>query len=303
MSLLADDPIPTPPNAADAPTELVWLELSDGTRRPLGGTCSIGRSSGNEVPLSDDRISRRHALIQLQGRQEYYVSDLGSANGTFLNGRRLTQRTRLFHGDRLSLGDSSFNFHQPYGPARPRPEHSLTAATLGEVRTHHCWLLVADVEGSTQMARRLPPERVPVVMQHWFDSCRQVIEAAGGCLNKYTGDGFLAYWIDRPGSAALVSGALRELNLRRSRSEPQFRMALHHGEVAIGGVGMPGEEGLSGAAVNFTFRMEKLAGALKCSSLISAPARTLLGDLLPVADAGAHDVPNFDGRHLFYEMA
>lgn len=288
--------------ATPATNDLVWLECPDGSRQPVGTALALGRSAGNDLQLRDDRVSRHHAVVQLQGRQEYYVNDLGSANGTFINDRRLTQRTRLYHGDTLTVGDTRFQFHQPYGPPRPRPDRSLTAATLGDVQTRSCWLLVADVEGSTDQARRLEPSRIPALMQQWFDGCRQIIEEAGGSLNKYTGDGFLAFWMDRPGVAAQVAGALRELQSRQPRREPAFRLVLHFGEVALGGVGLPGGEELSGAAVNFTFRMEKLAGSLHRPTLLSAPARAMLGNHLPVTDAGVHEVASFPGPFPFYGL-
>ncbi len=284
------------------PREPAWLELADGSRQPLGSTCSLGRSVGNDVQVADDRVSRRHALIQLQGRQDYYASDLGSANGTFLNDRRLTQRTRLFHGDRVTVGDTGFYFHQPCGPSRPRPEPSFAAATPGDIHNRACWLLLAKVEGSTDPAGVLASARIPLLMQQWFDGGRQIVEAAGGSLNQYTGDGFLACWIDRPGTASRVARAVRELQARQPRQELRFRLVLHLGDLALGGVELPGGEELTGAAVNFTFRMNQLAGSLRRPTLLSAPARARLGNHLPVVDAGAHEVISFPGPFPFYEV-
>ena len=44
-----------------------WLEDACGSRLLIKGSCSLGRSDANQVPIADDRVSRRHALIQVQG--------------------------------------------------------------------------------------------------------------------------------------------------------------------------------------------------------------------------------------------
>ncbi|MFB0536434.1 MAG: FHA domain-containing protein [Anaerolineae bacterium] len=52
-------------------------------------TIIIGREAGNDVVISDPQVSRRHASLAWDGRQ-FIIQDLGSANGTFVNGERLT---------------------------------------------------------------------------------------------------------------------------------------------------------------------------------------------------------------------
>ena len=90
----------------------VWLEDDDGRRWPVVAACSIGRSTTNNVVIDDGRVSRRHALVHKQDESEYWVIDLGSGNGTYLNGRRVTLPTRLADGDRLALGDHMVTFRQ-----------------------------------------------------------------------------------------------------------------------------------------------------------------------------------------------
>src|SRR5262245_42907153 len=51
--------------------------------------CTIGRSSMNDLPISDKMLSRQHARIVRDGNGGLTVEDLGSRNGTFLNGERL----------------------------------------------------------------------------------------------------------------------------------------------------------------------------------------------------------------------
>ena len=66
---------------------------------------TIGRSANNGIVINDAEMSRRHAQITPQGGS-YVVEDLGSTNGTFVNGIRQNQPTTLKHGDSIEFGDT-----------------------------------------------------------------------------------------------------------------------------------------------------------------------------------------------------
>src|SRR5437773_660289 len=89
-----------------------WLETS-GEKFPIQGNSSIGRSSKNLIVIDSQKVSRRHAIINVQNVGEFWLIDLGSSNGTFLNGRRLHQPVRLCDQDQVVIGDRIFIFHQP----------------------------------------------------------------------------------------------------------------------------------------------------------------------------------------------
>jgi predicted component of type VI protein secretion system len=71
---------------------------------------TLGREAINDIPLADPEVSRRHARITYQeGR--YVLEDLGSTNGTFINGRRIANPTFLNEGDIIDVGELfSFTF-------------------------------------------------------------------------------------------------------------------------------------------------------------------------------------------------
>jgi hypothetical protein len=71
--------------------------------RPL---VRIGRGSGNDIPLQDTQASRQHAEISQQGEQ-FFIRDLGSTNGTFVNGERLTAPRLLQPGDQVRVGETT----------------------------------------------------------------------------------------------------------------------------------------------------------------------------------------------------
>jgi hypothetical protein len=76
---------------------------------PVGAEATLGRDPSNEVPLADDStVSRRHARIHVADGG-YRVEDLGSSNGTFVNGGRVTDAP-LRPGDEVSIGGTRFRF-------------------------------------------------------------------------------------------------------------------------------------------------------------------------------------------------
>ena len=65
---------------------------------------SLGRDPGNDITIDDPQVSRQHARIMRQGGL-MVIEDLGSTNGTFVNGVRLTGSHTLASGDMIGLGD------------------------------------------------------------------------------------------------------------------------------------------------------------------------------------------------------
>jgi FHA domain len=70
-----------------------------------GGQLTIGRIPGNDLQLAHETVSRRHAVIEVQPDARVVLRDLGSRNGTFVDGLRLSGTYALKGGERLSFGD------------------------------------------------------------------------------------------------------------------------------------------------------------------------------------------------------
>lgn len=88
------------------------LATSNGTQViPLESTLmTIGRGLNNDIILEDPRISRHHAQLRYRARR-FWVADLGTTNGTFVNNERITERA-LRSGDILSLGGFELTFKE-----------------------------------------------------------------------------------------------------------------------------------------------------------------------------------------------
>jgi adenylate cyclase len=278
-----------------------WLEAADGKRHPIRGSCSFGRIAATEIVLESSKVSRRHALIHSQNIGELWLIDIGSSNGTFLNKRRIHQPVRLSDGDQITIGDEVFKFHQPLAVS-DEYKTAVMQRTLREIERIPCWLLLTDIRNFTPLSRRMQSEDLDVLLGAWIFICKEIIENHHGIINKYLGDGFLAYWPDAattPEEIAVVISALNELQEKKS---PDFRVVVHFGPVAIGGIASMGEESLMGNEVNLIFRLERLAGSLGELCVLSETAHTKLAELVPARSLGEFELKGFEGKRAFFAI-
>ena len=99
-------------------TGSVWPRLTvisgvnQGQEFRLQGRTRLGRAQDNEIILDDPKVSRHHAVFNLE-TEGWVITDLGSANGTFVNGQRIEEPYRLQNGDRISVGDVELGYAEP----------------------------------------------------------------------------------------------------------------------------------------------------------------------------------------------
>jgi adenylate cyclase len=155
----------------------------------------------------------------------------------------------------------------------------------GDIERIGAVLLLSDLRGFTTQSNRLPGEQVIGLLNAYFDGLVPAIEAEGGEVLKFIGDGLLAIFPvaadpARACAAALAAvtaarTALAEANAaRQARAEPPVRygLALHLGEVLYGNVGSATRLDFTtiGPAVNLTARLETLARDLGRELVLSA---------------------------------
>lgn len=281
--------------------EGAWLEAEDGKRHPIQGSCSLGRTATNTIVLESPKVSRRHALIHVQNIGELWLIDLGSSNGTFLNKRRIHHPVRLSDGDQITIGDQVFKFRQPLAIS-DEYKTVVTQRTLREIENIPCWLLVADIRSFTPLSRRMQSEDLDVLLGAWIFTCKEIIENHHGFINKYLGDGFLAYWPDAATTREEIVAVISALTEFQQKGGPDFRFVAHFGPVAIGGIASMGEESLMGSEVNLVFRLEKLAGSLGELCALSETAHAKLEGFLPARSLGEFELKGFDGKRAFFAV-
>jgi pSer/pThr/pTyr-binding forkhead associated (FHA) protein len=88
--------------------EIVTLTVDGRSHEVASRRVLLGRSRECDIRISDGNVSRRHAELVQEGAT-YWLVDLGSTNGTELNGERV-DRAKLSDGDRILLGDTNVVF-------------------------------------------------------------------------------------------------------------------------------------------------------------------------------------------------
>jgi adenylate cyclase len=151
-------------------------------------------------------------------------------------------------------------------------------------------VLVADLRGFTRYAEtRNPSECVGTLNALWAEMVR-CVEARGGIINKFLGDGFLAVFgvpsaLEQPAAAAVVSAReLLEIVAKLKRSSPRFGdldigLAVHYGNVLSGLVGAANRREFTviGDVVNLAFRMEQANKEIGSRLVVSAEAAQAAG--------------------------
>jgi hypothetical protein len=94
-------------------------EPAEGTSLPLDAIATIGRDVNNAIVVDDQFVSAEHAILTFRGRA-WYVEDLESTNGTFVNGAPVTEVTPLGYGDVIQVGQVRFRLERPRPVGRQR---------------------------------------------------------------------------------------------------------------------------------------------------------------------------------------
>jgi hypothetical protein len=95
----------------------------------------LGRDSQNTIPLPDQLVSRQHAILRYLPQNGFALLDNGSANGSFLNGKRMDKAVLLEDGDHIIMGQSEIYFQKPFNSpvpntAAPAPKHVLMIQSM-----------------------------------------------------------------------------------------------------------------------------------------------------------------------------
>jgi two-component system, NtrC family, sensor kinase len=111
------------------------------------GAIGIGRDAANVIQVHDTEVSRRHAQVQFDGTT-CLISDLGSSNGTFVNGKRIDEECKLVSGDRVQFGNTMMLFTDP-GESLPEDlSDKIDIVTRGHAENSHIVRSMSQQEGS-----------------------------------------------------------------------------------------------------------------------------------------------------------
>ncbi len=243
----------------------------------------LGRSQDASIRLTDGGVSRQHATIRRDGNL-YWLADLGSANGSFVNDVAVTTARALRHGDRIQVGACVFVFETVDATPAAEPSGTQMLHTVAlPMRTVKATLLVGDLRNFTALSARLSAEQVAAMLREWYADCERILKPRGAIIDKFIGDGVFAYWAgDSAEVRAQATEAARLLSDPAAGDSPvrtqlreQMNLEVHcHigmniGDVALGAMGR-GVNTAVGEEVNVTFRIESLTRTLQVPVLVSA---------------------------------
>lgn len=134
---------------------------------------SIGRDLSSDIAVPDPEISRRHArfIVKTDG---VYIEDLGSTNGTFLNGVRLSAPKRLAHGDLITLAENtvmSFEWEQAPVYAQEVPTYSAHQVVEEAQQTKPEPVYQSVEQPRPQRPIAAQPSREEKPRRSWFANC------------------------------------------------------------------------------------------------------------------------------------
>jgi adenylate cyclase len=251
------------------PEAFLLLEPA-GRRFPLnaGQSWTIGRGDGSAVMLDSRSVSRLHALVQRRDGGDYSLVDLGSRNGCFVNGQRVSLPRILCDGDRLAFGDQELLFHT----ARRRPPEAvlpggspLEETTAAMQMQSLATILVVDLRDFSRLTRSVSEAVLAQTVGTWFLHAGQIAERQGSWARKFIGDAVMAVWLhDTPARLeADIARALRAvdeiqaataaIHLQLPLPAPlRIGAGINTGSAIVGG----GDNTALGEPVNAAFRLE-----------------------------------------------
>jgi len=269
-----------------APTSLSLLDGKGSVINtwPLTGkkTYRIGRASANDIVLDNTWVSRQHAMLQIEENGTVNAIDMGSANGTTVNGHRIYTPTPLRSGDLIQLGGkSTLTFLQDYHVPDLQPM-DCDEQTIAFMTKTKITVLICDIHQFTSLSEQIGDQKISTLIKAWSRQANDIVENHGGHIDKFIGDALMALWSggDDPSrqvhqaltSAAQIAAMTGQLGdtLQPLPWPLTIGAAINSGEAVIGNAGVDGnrDHTVLGDTVNVAFRLEGLTSTLGADLLL-----------------------------------
>ena len=272
---------------------LAVLDGVEGGRQiRVAGRLTLGRGDDAGLLIDDPEISRAHALLNPTA-DGLELQDLGSLNGTWVNGERISAVTRLARGDVIKIGATRIEVRSVGGPGLSAVRRTAPTPVEAEDELRPVSVLFADIVGSTPLAERLDAEDYGALIGGCVDRMCRAVERFGGVIDAYMGDGIAVFFgfpaateddAERAAGAALsVVKAIQSYaeTVRETwKLDLNVRVGVNSGQVAIGVVGAAERHPVAlGDTMNVAARLQ---GAAAPGTIVigGATARKLRGRFL-----------------------
>ncbi len=256
---------------------------------------TIGRGKDNDCVIGDHCISRHHAILQLTETGGFFLIDLGSRNGTFVNERRVSIPVTLHSGDHIIFGKTKVEFLCPLvNQVIEADKETLERDTMLLHERRLMSVMVVDMRNFTTLARQLDDNLLSYLIGNWFRQAGEIIRNSGSWVDKYIGDAVMAIWFhghQEVNQAQIIQifQAVSNLNQMTKELSHQYPVPF---ELSIGGgintgYAMVGNTGSGdhpdytaiGDTVNAAFRLESATKELGLDIAIGEQTYTYFRDL------------------------
>jgi len=227
---------------------------------------TIGRDLHNDIPVDDLTVSRNHAFVRMIGHDDYYLVDSGSANGSYLNGHRISMPTLLKNGDQFKIGKLEITFEQQQKSLSSNDTHSMLETIVSHTPDiSEITILVADIRGFTTLSERINIRTLTKMMNSWFSQVSEVILKNNGVVDKFIGDCVFARWqaiAEDKATIYKVLNAAVEINKITEKITHDFPDVKEKIRIGVGintgaaSISSGQENSAMGDAVNLAFRLE-----------------------------------------------
>ncbi len=234
---------------------------------------TVGRHEENDVVIPSDIVSRQHAMFQVAEDGTFYLIDMGSRNGSYVNGGRVSVPVALQDGDSISLGDTTISFHRDAtGTIRPVSRKLGGDTTVAYFASSKTTVLVTDVRGFTTLAQQLDQGLLCQVIGTWFRQAGPLLNARGSWAQKYIGDAIMSVWVhkqrDQGEEMAQILRALVELIAMTATLPARFglQVPLRIGAGINTGLAKVGNAAGSGSLTDYTALGDTVNAAFRLES-------------------------------------
>ena len=258
-------------------------------------TYRVGRGPTNDIILAYSWVSRQHAMIQAEENGIHNAINLGSANGTFVNGRQIFTPTRLRNGDLIGIGKTKLVFFQKEIEEAEKTGglNDLDEMTVAFLQKEIVTILICDIRNFTRLSEEIGDHLISKLLTYWTNMAGDVVRKHDGIVDKFIGDAVMAMWTGGPNLRYNIRQALKtaldidnftQMIHRKIKEIPwelRTGAAINTGEAVVGNIGVDGQRDFTvvGDTVNVAFRLEEMTTQLNLDILVGSDAASHLKNI------------------------
>ncbi|MGL5034762.1 MAG: FHA domain-containing protein [Microcystaceae cyanobacterium] len=240
---------------------------------------TIGRNQENDIAILDDTISRNHAILQTNDAGDFLLIDLGSSNGTFVNGRRVSIPITLQNRDKITFGQTELDFFSTTESISD--DNNALENTDKQTNVLHerrlMTVMVADMRNFTGLSRQMDEKILSILIGNWFRQAGHILRQADSWVDKYIGDAVMGIWFHGQDEVQIaeilrIFRAINTLNLVTKKMTHHYPLpfplkigvGLNTGYAMVGNTGSGDNPDYTaiGDTVNAAFRLESATKVL-----------------------------------------